>query len=150
VRAGQGVVVMEAMKMENELKAENGRRRGRILVEPGQAVEKGAVLVEFEAPAHERRARGRVKRAAVPNASRSGAGIRDRQRHRSRAALRRTRAVADYGPRPRLPGEFPFTRGIYPTMYRGRLWTMRQYAGFGTAEETNRRYRYLLENGQTG
>jgi methylmalonyl-CoA mutase N-terminal domain/subunit len=49
-----------------------------------------------------------------------------------------------------LPGEFPFTRGIYPTMYRGRLWTMRQYAGFGTAEETNRRYRYLLDHGQTG
>jgi methylmalonyl-CoA mutase, N-terminal domain len=48
------------------------------------------------------------------------------------------------------PGEFPFTRGIYPTMYRGRLWTMRQYAGFGTAEETNRRYRYLLAHGQTG
>jgi len=49
-----------------------------------------------------------------------------------------------------FPGEHPFTRGIYPTMYRGRLWTMRQYAGFGTAEETNRRYRYLLEHGQTG
>jgi methylmalonyl-CoA mutase N-terminal domain/subunit len=49
-----------------------------------------------------------------------------------------------------LPGEYPFTRGIYPTMYRGRLWTMRQYAGFGTAEESNRRYRYLLEQGQTG
>ncbi|HEY0303732.1 MAG TPA: methylmalonyl-CoA mutase family protein, partial [Longimicrobiales bacterium] len=48
------------------------------------------------------------------------------------------------------PGEFPFTRGVYPTMYRGRLWTMRQYAGFGTAEETNKRYRYLLEHGQTG
>ena len=49
-----------------------------------------------------------------------------------------------------LPGEFPYTRGIHPTMYRGRLWTMRQYAGFGTADETNRRYRYLLEQGQTG
>jgi len=48
------------------------------------------------------------------------------------------------------PGEFPFTRGVYPTMYRGRVWTMRQYAGFGTAEETNRRYHYLLERGQTG
>jgi methylmalonyl-CoA mutase, N-terminal domain len=48
------------------------------------------------------------------------------------------------------PGEFPFTRGVYPTMYRGRLWTMRQYAGFGTAEETNQRYKYLLERGQTG
>ena len=49
-----------------------------------------------------------------------------------------------------LPGEFPFTRGVYPTMYRGRLWTMRQYAGFGTAVESNRRFRYLLERGQTG
>ncbi len=48
------------------------------------------------------------------------------------------------------PGAFPFTRGIRPTMYRQRLWTMRQYAGFGTAEESNRRYRYLLEQGQTG
>ncbi len=48
------------------------------------------------------------------------------------------------------PGEFPFTRGIHPTMYRGRLWTMRQYAGFGTAEETNARFRALLEAGQTG
>ena len=48
------------------------------------------------------------------------------------------------------PGEFPFTRGIYPTMYRGRLWTMRQYAGFGSAIESNRRYRYLLDQGQTG
>ncbi len=50
----------------------------------------------------------------------------------------------------RLPGEFPYTRGIQPTMYRGRLWTMRQYAGFGSAAETNRRFKYLLENGQTG
>jgi methylmalonyl-CoA mutase N-terminal domain/subunit len=49
-----------------------------------------------------------------------------------------------------FPGEYPFTRGIQPTMYRGRLWTMRQYAGFGTAAETNRRYRYLLDQGQTG
>ena len=49
-----------------------------------------------------------------------------------------------------FPGEFPFTRGTQPTMYRGRLWTMRQYAGFGTAAETNRRFRYLLEQGQTG
>src|SRR5207302_1645718 len=49
-----------------------------------------------------------------------------------------------------LPGEFPFTRGIQPTMYRGRLWTMRQYAGFGTAEESNGRYRYLLAHGVDG
>ena len=49
-----------------------------------------------------------------------------------------------------FPGEFPFTRGIQPTMYRGKLWTMRQYAGFGTAKESNERYRYLLEQGQSG
>src|SRR6204780_2448943 len=48
------------------------------------------------------------------------------------------------------PGSYPFTRGIHPTMYRGRLWTMRQFAGFGTSEETNERFRYLLEHGQTG
>src|SRR5215475_2983545 len=48
------------------------------------------------------------------------------------------------------PGEFPYTRGIYRDMYRSRLWTMRQYAGFGTAEESNRRYRYLLSQGTTG
>src|SRR5258705_9558715 len=48
------------------------------------------------------------------------------------------------------PGEYPFTRGIYPTMYRGRLWTMRQYAGFSTAGETNRRFRYMLERGMAG
>jgi methylmalonyl-CoA mutase N-terminal domain/subunit len=49
-----------------------------------------------------------------------------------------------------VPGQFPFTRGVYPSMYRGRLWTMRQFAGFGTAEETNGRFRYLLDHGQTG
>ncbi len=49
-----------------------------------------------------------------------------------------------------FPGEYPYTRGIQPTMYRGRLWTMRQYAGYATAEESNQRYRYLLEHGQTG
>jgi methylmalonyl-CoA mutase N-terminal domain/subunit len=49
-----------------------------------------------------------------------------------------------------LPGEYPFTRGIHPSMYRGRLWTMRQFAGFGTSEETNERFHYLLEHGQTG
>jgi methylmalonyl-CoA mutase N-terminal domain/subunit len=49
-----------------------------------------------------------------------------------------------------VPGEFPYTRGIYPTMYRGRLWTMRQFAGFGSAEDTNRRFHYLLDHGQNG
>jgi methylmalonyl-CoA mutase N-terminal domain/subunit len=54
--------------------------------------------------------------------------------------------AADIG----LPGEFPYTRGVYPSMYRGRLWTVRQFAGFGTAEETNERFRYLLDHGQQG
>jgi methylmalonyl-CoA mutase N-terminal domain/subunit len=60
--------------------------------------------------------------------------------------------LAGFDPAERLgyPGEHPFTRGIYPSMYRGRLWTMRQFAGFGTAEETNERFRYLLEHGQMG
>jgi methylmalonyl-CoA mutase N-terminal domain/subunit len=63
---------------------------------------------------------------------------------------------ASAGPQPPLedpigrPGEYPFTRGIHPSMYRGRLWTMRQFAGFGTSEETNERFHYLLEHGQTG
>jgi len=56
----------------------------------------------------------------------------------------------DYHQKVSYPGEFPFTRGVQPNMYRGRLWTMRQYAGFGDAEESNRRYRYLLSQGQTG
>jgi len=56
----------------------------------------------------------------------------------------------DYAKEIGVPGEFPFTRGIYPTMYRGRLWTMRQFAGFGTPEDTNRRFKYLLEHGETG
>ncbi len=56
----------------------------------------------------------------------------------------------DYMEKLGFPGEYPFTRGVQPTMYRGRLWTMRQYAGFATAEESNKRYKYLLEQGQTG
>ncbi len=56
----------------------------------------------------------------------------------------------DYMEQTGFPGEYPYTRGVQPTMYRGRLWTMRQYAGFGNAEESNRRYKYLLEQGQTG
>ena len=59
-------------------------------------------------------------------------------------------AGQDYNELLGYPGEYPFTRGIQPTMYRGRLWTMRQYAGFASAEESNKRYRYLLEQGQTG
>ena len=57
---------------------------------------------------------------------------------------------ADYLEQSNFPGQFPFTRGVHPTMYRGRLWTMRQYAGFGTAEVSNQRYKFLLEHGQKG
>jgi methylmalonyl-CoA mutase N-terminal domain/subunit len=73
----------------------------------------------------------------------SGAPIRDLYTPSDLAGLDEDR---DLG----RPGEFPYTRGVQPTMYRGRLWTMRQYAGFSTAEDTNRRFRYLLEQGQTG
>src|SRR5262249_7337301 len=59
-------------------------------------------------------------------------------------------STADYADDLGDPGTFPFTRGVQTTMYRGRLWTMRQYAGFGTAAETNRRFRMLLDAGQTG
>ena len=59
-------------------------------------------------------------------------------------------ADIDYDEDLGFPGEPPYTRGPYPTMYRGRTWTMRQFAGFGTAEETNERFHYLIENGQTG
>ncbi|MES1262212.1 MAG: methylmalonyl-CoA mutase family protein, partial [Acidobacteriota bacterium] len=58
--------------------------------------------------------------------------------------------AADVSSPPGTPGEFPYTRGIHAGMYRNRLWTMRQFSGFSTPEETNLRYRYLLEQGQTG
>src|SRR5256886_2778446 len=59
-------------------------------------------------------------------------------------------AAGDWERDPGFPGQYPFTRGIHPTLYRSRLWTMRQYAGFGSAAESNARYRYLLSQGQTG
>src|SRR5512136_726070 len=59
-------------------------------------------------------------------------------------------AEMDYCDELGFPGELPCTRGVHPTMYRGRFWTMRQYAGFATPEETNKRYKYLLDHGQTG
>lgn len=61
-----------------------------------------------------------------------------------------TETVENYSEKIGFPGEYPYTRGVQPTMYRGRFWTMRQYAGFGTAEESNSRYKYLLKQGQTG
>ncbi|MDO9300349.1 MAG: methylmalonyl-CoA mutase family protein, partial [Anaerolineales bacterium] len=59
-------------------------------------------------------------------------------------------AELDYASDLGLPGEYPYTRGVHPTLHRSKLWTMRMFAGFGTAEETNKRFKYLLEQGQTG
>jgi methylmalonyl-CoA mutase N-terminal domain/subunit len=81
---------------------------------------------------------------AEPSAESRAVGGADLARETSPASS--TRYLAELG----FPGQYPFTRGVQPTMYRGRFWTMRQYAGFGTAVESNRRYRYLLAQGQTG
>ena len=85
------------------------------------------------------------------------AGVEQQQKHETRSHIEikpfySEQHLAGFDPERDLgaPGQFPFTRGIYPTMYRGRLWTMRQYAGYGTAAESNRRFRYLLSQGQTG
>jgi methylmalonyl-CoA mutase, N-terminal domain len=74
----------------------------------------------------------------------------DRHETESGIELKPVYTQDDVATAPELPGEYPFTRGPYPDMYRGRPWTIRQYAGFASAEETNRRFRYLLERGQTG
>ncbi len=78
--------------------------------------------------------------------------MRDKRENTSGIEIKPTYAREDAAgaPEPGAPGQFPFTRGVYETMYRGRLWTMRQYAGFGTAEDTNSRFRFLLDSGQTG
>src|SRR5207344_1860795 len=86
---------------------------------------------------------GSVPSRAAPGDVRSGS---DLPRERAYGPRDAPRSLADVGE----PGAYPFTRGLHETGYRGRLWTMRQYAGFGTAAESNRRYRYLLEQGTTG
>ena len=88
------------------------------------------------------RERFSARRSATRSSRRSAAS----RSSRSTRPERRRRVRERIG----FPGEFPYTRGVYPSMYRGRLWTMRQFAGFGTAEETNERFRYLLDHGQTG
>ncbi len=78
--------------------------------------------------------------------------VEDERRSASGLVRKRVYGTGDRPPEepPEEPGRFPFTRGLHPSGYRGRLWTMRQYAGFGTAAESNRRYRYLLEQGTSG
>ena len=76
----------------------------------------------------------------------TGSDIEVERVYQPRHALNEDKYLEEIG----LPGDYPYTRGVQPTMFRGRFWTMRQYAGFGTAEESNRRYKYLLEQGQTG
>ena len=88
-----------------------------------------------------------LERALRSDGGARGRALLDDLRGRERGALHgRQRRVEDTS----YPGVYPFTRGVYPSMYRGKLWTMRQFAGFGTAEETNERFRYLLDHGQTG
>ena len=74
----------------------------------------------------------------------------DRHETESGIEIKPVYTAADAPAEVELPGEYPYTRGPYPDMYRGRPWTMRQYAGFASAEESNERYRYLLAHGQTG
>src|SRR3954452_11430960 len=78
--------------------------------------------------------------------------VADEARTLSGAPVKGLYTAADLPPPDQIgtPGAYPYTRGVYETMYRGRPWTMRQFAGFGTAEETNERFRYLLDHGQTG
>src|SRR5207302_53439 len=89
------------------------------------------------------------RRGGDPGSTEGGSGPMSGN---SRKPMYTAADLSGFDPRERLgaPGEFPFTRGIHPTMYRGRLWTMRQFAGFGSAEDTNQRYHFLLEHGQTG
>ena len=91
----------------------------------------------------------RLDPQAIPGAQ---AGLRDRLRHTRSNASTQSEDTANLDAEQALgfPGQYPFTRGVQPTMYRGRFWTMRQYAGYASAEESNKRYRYLLEQGQTG
>ena len=90
-------------------------------------------------------------RQEVYERSPSGRGaLLDDRGHRERAALHARDGRVDYERDLGYPGVHPFTRGVYPSMYRGKLWTMRQFAGFGTAEETNERLRYLLDPARRG
>ena len=169
--AGQQLLAVEAMKMQNELRAPRdgtvervGRGRGQTveLGDPGRAAVTGGHRDRLDPmpprPADRggpgpgpRRWRETLRAKALEGAperrepfeTSSGIEIRDLYTPADTAGLDEDR---DLG----RPGEYPFTRGVQPTMYRGRFWTMRQYAGFATAEETNRRFRYLLEQGQTG
>ncbi|MDD5309951.1 MAG: methylmalonyl-CoA mutase family protein [Deltaproteobacteria bacterium] len=92
----------------------------------------------------------RLAKVLVKNPERSGRFVSASSSTVERLAVPAEDARESYDAKLGFPGEYPFTRGVQPSMYRGRLWTMRQYAGFGTAGDTNRRYKYLLEAGQSG
>ena len=115
----------------------------RAPVESGHGDDRGPPLA--------RRDRGVARGALRRDARAPGRALLDDLRRRERAALHaRQRRRSTTSATSAIPGVYPFTRGVYPSMYRGKLWTMRQFAGFGTAEETNERFRYLLDHGQTG
>ena len=158
VEAGQTLLVVEAMKMQNELRAPRDGVVERVSVGEGETIDLGDLLVVSgvteptrhgsasagaRRPGPRRLARRRSDGSGSP--PRSDIEVPDLYTAADLEALGFD-PERDLG----LPGEPPFTRGVQPTMYRSRFWTMRQYAGFATAEETNQRFRYLLEHGQTG
>ncbi len=157
VTAGQTLLVVEAMKMQNELRAPRDGVVERVSVGVGETIDLGDLLVvarmtEPRDPGRERwrettraKALGQAPERRERFATSSDIEVQDLYTPADLEALGFDPA-RDLG----LPGEYPFTRGVQPTMYRSRFWTMRQYAGFATAEETNQRFRYLLEHGQTG
>ena len=166
VEAGQPLLVVEAMKMQNELRAPRAGHRRRASPSPPARPSSSATCWSSSSdgrPASTaprsrptddartpRATAGARRPAARPSPRRRSDGTRSRRRPGSRSG-----PLHAGGPSPAstrtatsgCPGEYPFTRGVQPTMYRSRFWTMRQYAGFATAEETNRRFRYLLDAG---
>ena len=164
VAAGQALLVVEAMKMQNELRAPRAGTVQRSRPRPGRPSRSASCWSCSDEPAPATRPpdrggadpgrdrwratlRAKARQAAPERRERfatsSGIEVRDLYTPADIAGLDEDR---DLG----RPGEYPFTRGVQPTMYRSRFWTMRQYAGFATAEETNQRFRYLLDQGQTG
>ena len=170
VEAGRRLLVVEAMKMQNELRAPRAGTVGRVAVGPGRRSSRrpprgrpvsdriASATSRGQPPRSGRRARalaGDDPRAKALEGGPGAAGpVRDElrtSRSRDLYTARTSRPPASTRTATSgCPASRPFTRGVQATMYRSRFWTMRQYAGFATAEETNQRFRYLLEQGQTG
>ena len=153
VAAGDAVVVMEAMKMRNELTSEVAGVVKWVAVAEGDKVDSQTALVTIERDdgvAEERRGARRSTTRPSRSAPSERSASAPRRASRSRRCTIPGGPDADRAEKVSFPGEFPFTRGVYPSMYRSRPWTTRQYAGFGTARETNQRFHSLLKRGQNG